>query len=225
MSRKELTEKDDITSVLERGTDFLVDNGKPIATGAAAVVLIAVALVGWNFYSQSRIDAAQASLARVISAYNDIDAGDESRFNAAIDASAAVGADYPGSPSADIADYYAALAHDGLGNTGESDRILVRLAESGDDAIRENARFALAESYKKRDDLEGAIREYEVLANSEDFPRGAILFELGRLHEAASQLEEARGYYEALVNEYQDSPFRTDADRALRRLRANSSPS
>ncbi len=220
LSRKELKEKDEITSKLELVAMFAVDNAKPLLTSASVVVVAVAAFIGWNAYS-ARVDAnAQVVLGEVIAIYNGIDGQtDEARFNATIEEAALVQSGYPGSQAADIAQYFAALGHEGLGNTEESDRIFRNLIDTGDESIRDNARFALAESFKKRDDVQAAISEYELLAESADFPRGAILFELGRLHESVAELDEARGYYQSLIDEYQDSPFRNEADRALRRIR------
>ncbi len=220
LSRKELTEKDEITSKLELAAMFAVDNAKPLLTGASVVVVAIAAFIGWNAYS-ARVEAnAQMALGEVIGIFNVIDGQtDEARFNSAIEEAALVQSGFPGSQAADIAQYFAALSHEGLGNTEESDRIFRSLIDAGDESIRDNARFALAESFKKRDDVQAAISEYELLAESADFPRGAILFELGRLHESVSELDEARGYFQSLIDEYQDSPFRNEADRALRRIR------
>jgi tetratricopeptide (TPR) repeat protein len=222
LSRKELTEKDDITSTLERGMMFAIDYHRPILTGVGAVLVLILGVVGWNFYSASVEAAAQADLAVVIQTYNDTTAlpDDQARFNATLAETQRFQENHAGTQASDIAEYYAALSQDGLGNSDESDRMLRELVETGDPTIRDVARFALAESLKKRGDLDAAIAEYEVLADSPDYSRGAILYQLGRLHEAVEMPEEAVRYYESLVSEYPESPFRADVDRALRRLRA-----
>jgi tetratricopeptide (TPR) repeat protein len=107
-----------------------------------------------------------------------------------------------------------------LGNTAEADAILKALIDENDPTIRDQARFALAESFKDRGDLEAAIAEYQLLAETGDYSRSAILFELARLHEAVSMPEEAVEYYETLTVEYPTSPYRQDADRSIRRIRA-----
>ena len=228
LSRKELTHKDEITSTLERATTFVVENGKAVLAVVGMVVAIVLGLVGWSVYSAGVETAAQTALAGVIAIYNDVTTeDDEARFNATIAEAGTVLQDHPGTQAAEIALYYAALGNDGLGNTAESDQMYRGLIESGDETIRDIARFALAESYKKRDDLERAITEFRALADSPDYSRGAILYELGRLLEADSKPDEAQEFYEALVAEYPDSPFRIEVDRALRRLRsaAEGSPS
>ena len=222
LSRKELTEKDDITSTLERGMTFAVEHYRPILTGIGVVLLLIVGVVGWNFYSASVEAEAQGALAVVIQTYTDTTAipEDGARFTATLAEAQRFQQEHSGTHAADIAEYYAALSQDGLGNTAESDAMLDRLIAGGDVTIRDVARFALAESFKKRGDLESAIAQYQILADSPDYSRGAILYQLGQLHEAVAKPEEAEQYYQSLVTEYPESPFRTEVDRALRRLRA-----
>lgn len=223
LSRKELTEKDEITSSLEHATTFVFENRKPFLAGLGVVVAVAILIVGWSVYSTRVEVSGQVALSGVIQAYNNVATQtDDARFNATIAVAQIVQQDHAGTQAAAIALYYEALAQDGLGNTAESDPMLQGLIDTGDERIRDVARFALAESYKKRDDLEAAIGEFEVLADSPDYSRGAVLYELGRLLEVAERPDDAQGYYEALVAEYPDSPFRADADRALRRLRSAS---
>jgi TolA-binding protein len=80
------------------------------------------------------------------------------------------------------------------------------------------ARYALAESYKTHGEVETAIAVYQELESSGGYSQGAVLYELGRLHEEISKPDEARSYYQRIVGEFPDSPFRDDVDRALKRL-------
>ena len=116
LSRKELTEKDEITSKLELAAMFAVDNAKPLLTGISVVVVAIAAFVGWNAYS-ARVEAnAQSALGEVIGIFNVIDGQtDEARFNSTIEEAALVQSGFPGSQAADIAQYFAALSHEGLG--------------------------------------------------------------------------------------------------------------
>jgi tetratricopeptide (TPR) repeat protein len=224
LTRKELTEKDDITSVLELATTWAVDHYKQIGAGAAVVLVVIVAYVGWNFVSARAEAAAGEALAAVIQTYSDTAAipDDAARYNATIGEAERVLSEHGGTQAADISRYYMALSQDGLGNAAESDQLLRELIDSGDPTIRDTARLALAESFKKRGDIDAAITEYEFLATAPDYSRGAVLYELGRLYEAAGMRDQAQESYEALVAEYPESPFRSDVDRALRRLRTDS---
>lgn len=221
MSRKELTEKDDITSALETAVSFGFEHRRAILNAAGVVLIVILALTGWTLYSASVEAAAQNALGDVLVAYNTVVAGDtEARLLNTISAAERVATEHSGTQAALVARYYAAIAHDEMGNTGQADGLLTELVDSDDPTIRDQARFARAEMFKERGDLEQAIAEYEILADSGDYSRSAVLFELGRLHEAVSMPEEAIEYYETLTVEYPTSPYRQDADRSIRRIRA-----
>lgn len=221
MTRKELTEKDDITSALERFVAFGVRNSRTILNVIGAVLIVVLAFTGWRLYSASVESAAQEALGDVLVAYNTVENGnDTARLENTIAVAETVASEHAGTQSALVARYYAAIAHGELGNTAEADAILTALVEENNPTIRDQARFALAESYKDRGDLEAAIAEYQILAETGDYSRSAVLFELARLHEAVSMPEEAVEYYETLTVEFPTSPYRQDADRSIRRIRA-----
>ncbi len=220
LTRKEIVQKDEITSILESVTTYVVKHGKLIAIAVGVVVVGIAVVVVLNLTAANREAAAQNALAEVIRIYSTIteETTDEQRFQATLVEAARVEADHPDQPAAQIARYYAGLSHDGLGNSSEAIGILTELGESGDEMVSQVARFALAETHKKQGDLESAIEAYQALADSGGYSQSAVLYELGRLYEAKSMPDEARGYYQSLVGEYPNSPFREDADRALRRL-------
>ena len=219
LTRRELVQKDEITSTLEQVTTFAVENRKPLLTIVAVVVVVIAVLVGWNVIAANREADAQSALSEVIRVYTDTTLAEgEERFQATLTEAQRVQDEYPNQTAAQIAQYYAALSHKGLGNSAEAVRLLRELIDSGDETIRQVARYALAESYKSNEEFENAITVYRELVDSDGYSKGAVLYELGRLHETISKPDEARDYYQSLVGEYPDSPFRVDADRALKRL-------
>ncbi len=219
LTRRELVQKDEITSTLEQVTTFAVENRKPLLTIVAVIVVAATVLVGWNIIAASREANAQSALSEVLRLYTDTTLAEgEERFQATLTEAQRVQAEYPNQTAAQIAQYYAALSHKGLGNSTEAVRLLRELIDSGGETIRQVARYALAESYKSNEEFENAITVYRELVDSDGHSKGAVLYELGRLHETISKPDEARDYYQSLVGEYPDSPFRVDADRALKRL-------
>ena len=219
LTRRELVQKDEITSTLEQVTTFAVENRKPLLTIGAVIVVAATVLVGWNIFAANREANAQSALSEVIRLYTDTTLAEgKERFQATLTEAQRVQAEYPNQTAAQIAQYYAALSHKGLGNSSEAVRLLRELIDSGDETIRQVARYALAESYKSNEEFENAITVYRELVDSDGYSKGAVLYELGRLHETISKPDEARDYYQSLVGEYPDSPFRVDADRALKRL-------
>ncbi len=220
LTRKELVQKDEITSVLESVTNYVVEHGKTIAI-AAAVLVVAVAIVVVSSVMASNREArAQSALGEVIRIYTTAIEGmtDEARFQATLEAAIRVEVDHPDQPAARIARYYAGLSHEGLGDSAQAISILTELGESDDAVVSQVALFALAETYKKQGEMERAIEAYQLLADTGGYSQSAVLYELGRLHEATSMPDEARGYYQSVVGDHPDSPFFADADRALVRL-------
>ncbi len=226
MTRRELVEKDEITTKLQEVVSFLIRNRNLVLAGVGVVLAVVVIAVGWSVYASNREAASQTELSRVIAIFGDVEgyASDADRFQAAVVEAELVSAAYPSLSAGRIAQYYVALSQGGLGNTTESVRILNELVESGYSTIAEVARFALAESYTSTGELESAIAAYQGLVESGGYSQGAVLYELGRLHEAISKPDEARGFYESVIGEYPDSPFRAEADRALERLGSEESP-
>jgi len=226
LSRKELVQKDEITTTLEMTTAFLLRHSKSILSSLSIVVALILVFVSWNLYNSNREANSQNALSEVIAKYTDTQSfgSDEQRFKTALSEAQVVRGDYPTLRAGQIAGYYMALSHEGLGNTSESVRILKELIETGDETIQQVARYALAESYKNHGELEIAIAVFQELIDTAGYSQGAVLYELGRLHEAISKPEEARNYYQSIVGEYSDSPFRPDADRALERLGMEETP-
>ena len=219
LTRRELVQKDEITSTLQDVTTFVVEHRKPVSAVAAVVVVAVVLLIGWNVIAANREASSQSALSEVIQTYTDTElTEDEERFQATLTKAQLVQEEYPNQDTARVAQFYAALSHQGLGNNAEAVQLLEGLLDSGDETVQEIARYALAESYKNSGELERAITVYQELADSGGYSEGAVQYELGRLHETMDSLDEAREHYESLVAEFPDSPFRADADRALSRL-------
>jgi tetratricopeptide (TPR) repeat protein len=220
LSRRELVEKDEITTGLESATGYVVAHAKTIGIVVGVAVLAAAIVVGMRVTAANRTAEAEEALAEVIQLYLRIDENttDEERFEATLAAAARVQVDYPDQPAAQIARYYEALGHKEMGNIDQSVSILADLSESGGLTINAMARFALAELYKEQGDLDLAVESFQALGDSGGFPREAVLYELGRIHEELAMPDEARDYYQTLVGEFPDSAFRSEADRALRRL-------
>ncbi len=220
MTRKELVQKDEITSKLEQGTAYVLERRKPFMAAVSIVLVLVAVLIGTSIYAANRQAASQTALSDVIDIFNNIEAydSDQQRFEAALAEAQIVRDAYSSFPAGQIAEYYIALSNEGLGNTTESVRILQGLVQTGDETIQQVARYALAESYKTHGEVETAIAVYQELESSGGYSQGAVLYELGRLHEEISKPDEARSYYQRIVGEFPDSPFRDDVDRALKRL-------
>lgn len=220
LSRKDLVQQDEITNRLEHAAVWVVDHPRPFLWGIAGIIVVVIAATGWSLYARSRSEGAQMALGSVIRTYHNLAAyeSEEARFQATLNEVALVEENYGGTQSARIARYYAALAHEGLGEIDDAVRMLEELGASGDASIRPIARFALGQVYKHQGQLEQAISVYRELLDSGEYAGDAVVFELAALHEASGSLDEAGTWYETLLADYPGSAYEPEAERALKRL-------
>ncbi|PYS16143.1 MAG: hypothetical protein DMG15_03160 [Acidobacteria bacterium] len=71
MTRHELKEQDEITTSLQKFTDFVVLRKKEITTGLTIAAVLAIAIFGWSYYRSNRNANAQAQLSQAIHTFND----------------------------------------------------------------------------------------------------------------------------------------------------------
>jgi TolA-binding protein len=90
--------------------------------------------------------------------------------------------------------------------------------QRGDAGTKGIAQFALAEIYKKHGDNQKAIDTYKTLFDGGGYSKSAVAYELAAAYEANKQTDQAKEYYQKVVTEFPDSPFRQNADEALKRL-------
>jgi predicted negative regulator of RcsB-dependent stress response len=221
MTRHELKEKDEITTSLQRFTEVAYTRKKELIGAAAGLVILILAIVGWRIYSNNRNAAAQTQLAQAINAYNDPAVKDDKeRFQKSLTEAQKTYDAYRSLPAGQIAQYYLALSQEGLGDTAKATENLQQVAQSGDANIAGVAKFALAGLYKKHGDVQKASDLYKQIYDKGGYSKSAAVFELAKLSEASNKLDEAKTYYQKIVSEFPESPFRQDADQALKRLGA-----
>jgi len=226
MTRRELKERDEITTTLEKVIEMSYGYRKQILTAVIVLVIVIGAFVGYRVWAASRDANAQNMLAGAIKVLNDT-AGikaDKERHEKAIAEFQKVVAVYPSLPAAQIARYYIALSRDGLGDKDAGIRELDTLANSGDPKVQGIARFALAGVYKSHGDAQKAVDLYRKIVDEGGYSKSAALFELATVQQSLGQTGPAREAYQRIVNEFADSPFRQLADEALRELGPGASP-
>ena len=69
-----------------------------------------------------------------------------------------------------------------------------------------------------------AIDTYKRLYDSGGYSKAAVAYELASVYEANKQPDQAKDFYQKVVSEFPDSPFRTNADEALKRLGVTTPP-
>jgi len=219
MSRSELRAQDEITTTLERLTETAMARKNEVLIGVAIVLVLVAAFFGWRSYSSSRTAAAQEDLAKVILAFSDPAVKvDKDRFEKTIGAAQKTMADFPSTSAASLAQYYLSLSQDGLGDMPNAVKNLEDVIGRGDVKIKPVAQFALAGVYKRNGDLQKAIDVLKQLETSGGYSKAAVAYELGSVAEAANQKDVAQTAYSKVVTDSADSPFRADAESALKRM-------
>jgi predicted negative regulator of RcsB-dependent stress response len=219
LTRHELKARDEITTKLQTFTEIAVARKKEIIIGASALILIVLAWVGWGFYSARRNANAETQLAAAIQAFADPTApADKTRYEKAITEADKTISSYGSLPEGDIARYYLGLSQEGLGDTAKATATLQELITRADPTTKGVAQFALAGIYQKHNEMSKAIDTLKQLSDSGGYSGSAVAYELGRTFEANKQPDQAKVYYEKVVTQFADSPFRTDAEAGLRRM-------
>jgi predicted negative regulator of RcsB-dependent stress response len=217
LTRSELKAQDEITTTLERLTESAMTRKNEVLIGAIIVLALVGAFFGWRYYSTSRNAAAQKELSNVIVAFHEAKPEKE-RFEKTIVAAQKTMADFPSSSSATLAQYYLALSQDGLGDTPNAIKNLEEVIGRGDSDKKAVAQFALAGVYKRHGELQKAIDVLKQLEASGGYTKSAVAYELGSVAEAANQKDAAQAAYSKVVTDFSDSPFRGDAEAALKRM-------
>lgn len=218
MTRHQLKEQDEITTSLQRVTGFAVAHKRELVIGGSAVLVAVLAIIGWSLYASSRNTKAQIQLSQVIRTFDDTTKPDKQRFEATIAEAQKTVDSYGSLPVGAIAQYYIGLSQEGLGDTTKAVQSLQGTIDRGDPTIKGTAQFAIAAIHTKHGEAPKAIEVYKQLYESGNYSKAAVAYELAAVYEATNQPNQARDYYQKIVTEFPESPFRQSADDALRRM-------
>ncbi len=226
MTRHELKEQDEITTSLHKFTEFVVVRKKEVTAVVTILSVAAIVIFGWSYYRSTRNASAQTQLSQAINSFNDTVniKSDKERYEKTIVEAQKTYDRYRSLPISNIALYYIGVSQEGLGDTAKAIQTLQEVAQRGDPSIKAVAQFALGAIYKKHGETQKAIDIYKQLYDSGGYSKAAVSYELASLYEANKQPDQAKDFYQKLVSEYPDSPFRQNADDALKRLGVTAPP-
>jgi predicted negative regulator of RcsB-dependent stress response len=226
MTRHQLKERDEITTSLKKFTEFVYARQKEVIAGVSIVGVLAIAIIGWNVYSSNRNANAQSQLSAAINTFNDTAniKSDKERYEKALAEAQKTYDNYRSLPVAFIAEYFVAMSQEGLGDTPKAVQTLQDVIQRGDASIKGVAQFALGGIHKKHGEIPKAIDVYKRLYDSGGYSKAAVAYELAGLYEANNQADQAKEFYQKVVSEFPESPFRQGADDALKRLGVTSPP-
>ena len=232
ISRKEL-KKDEIRETLEHGAEAVLSHQKILGIVITVAVLVAVAVVGWRFYSERQTGKASVAFADAIKIFQARirtpgEAADpteptyldeKNKFEDALKKFDGVAHDYPRTRPGQTALYYSALCQEHLGNYNQAAEALQKMTSSSDDEFAALARFQLASVEVHQGKTEDAVRLYRQLAAKPTImvPKPLVLLSLGDAL-AKSNPQEAIKIFSDLKKDFPESGVSDEADKRLEAL-------
>lgn len=229
LTRKQI-KRDQFVSLVDRVFHWLGQNWRQAATGLGGV--LAVALVWWGVTAVlgSRSNAAAQAMAQALETYAapvgsaaSADATvkfatDSERLAAAEKAFQAVKSRYWLTPQARVAALFLARISVDRGDQAQAIKLLgdITSRRTGDPVVRLAMLDLIRLRLAKGEGMQ-LVAELEGMASGKDprLPRDAALFQLGRVWEGEGKPEEANKLYRKLVEEFPDSPYRSEAQQRL----------
>jgi TolA-binding protein len=129
---------------------------------------------------------------------------------------------YPSTDAGLYARYQEASTYLSIDNTGEAAKSYQQVIDrAGSSIYGQMARLGLAEAQARSGQYDQAINAFKELAQHKDgpLPIDGILMQLGRTYLDAGKPADAQQTFTRLVDEYPESPFTSDAKRALDALK------
>jgi predicted negative regulator of RcsB-dependent stress response len=128
---------------------------------------------------------------------------------------------YPHTHAGEFATYFSGVTAATMGDTATSERILKKVASSGDTDLASLAKFALASVYRKTNRPKEAIDIYKQLAEKPTAAVGKSMaeFELAALYQEQQQPQEAKRIYQQLQKDNPNTDVASIASSKLAALK------
>jgi tetratricopeptide (TPR) repeat protein len=236
----------ELAIALAQANDWRVQHQKQVTTALIAIVLVAVAVIGF-FTWRSRVDnSARAMLAEAMVAYEsrvtppappaDPAANaspatptqppgtyptDRARLEAALPKFLAAADAYPSADAGQTARYHAASTLVNLGRYDEAIAQYDRVMADSSGLLAEMARLGKAEAQLRASQFDAAIASFKELSERTGgtVPKEAMLLELARAYRLAGKNDDARKTLTQIVEQHADSPFAGEAKTELEKIK------
>lgn len=234
LSRKEL-KKDEVRETLSHGAQAVFAHQHQIWVYGGIALLVALAVLGWRFYTQSQTAKGTAALAGAMKVYqarirtaaepaqpDEITYLDEkNKYGDAVKKFTDVANRYSRTRPGQLARYYAALSLEKLNRYGEAENDLKALESSRDESLSALARFKLAQVYDEDGKGSQAVQLYQQLSNKPTIfvPKPVVLLALAD-HYSGSDPTQAAKLYKQVKDEFPDTQAAQQADERLQVLQA-----
>jgi predicted negative regulator of RcsB-dependent stress response len=232
--RKDL-KKDEIRDTFVHGVESVASHQQLLWIVVSAALVVALAVFGWNSYTQRQTAKAAAALddamkifqARIRAAGEPAEPGELTYIdekNKATDAERKfleVASQYGRTRPGQVARYYAALSEMLLKNYADAEKNLKQLDSGADENLAGLARFQLANLYDQEGKASQAVDLYKQLADKPTVfvPKSMVLLTLAD-HYRKSDPTQATKLYNQVKQEFPDAA--DQADQGLELLNAKS---
>jgi predicted negative regulator of RcsB-dependent stress response len=218
ITRKQL-KQDEFISTADSMVHWVIANWRPFVFGLAALCVVVVAWWAGTRWTGSRAERASYLLHQASAAVDEATQGGdaaaaEAKLQEVIDR-------YGRSEQADMARVLKARLRIDRNDLDGARTLLVEVSERrGGDAIGRVATLDLVHLQVATGQASEVAPQLEAMVSGEDLrlPRDAALYELGQLFVANEDPARARSYYQRLVDEFPESPYRAQASQRLAEL-------
>jgi len=208
----------DIVEVRDRAQDTINRFRKPLMIAGGALVVIILGLIGWKLYvgSQQTEAVEQMRQAERLFERDSFATAMLKTLPGGFKGFPQIIADYPGTPAANLANYYAGVCLLNLGKYEAAISYLKDFSPKGTVMpIMKNG--ALGDAYSEMKDFASAKSYYQkaVGGTANELLTPFYLKRLAMLAQKEKDFASARKYYEELKNEYPSAPEGQDAEKYL----------
>jgi TolA-binding protein len=234
LSRKELR-KDEVRETLSHGAQAVFAHQHQIWVYGGIALLVALAVLGWRFYTQKQTAKGTAALADAMKVYQarirtaaepaqpdeTTYLDEKNKYGDAEKKFTEVANRYSRTRPGQLARYYAALSLEKLNRYSEAENDLKALESSSDESLSALARFKLAQVYDEDGKGPQAAQLYQQLSNKPTLfvPKPIVLLALAD-HYSGSDPAQAAKLYKQVKDEFPDTQAAQQADERLQVLQA-----
>jgi TolA-binding protein len=237
-SERHQIKRDDLVTVIEKGTFYVEHHSRRIAIGGAVLVVLVAGSLGARTWWSGREEKASSLLGQIIETYRapvttsmealqQVTPGSKSfssveeRNQEVVTKADEVLTRFGSSRSAPKALYYKGLALAELKKTGEAEKAMQDLlTRYPGDFLAPMARFELAHLKETQGNPSEALIQYQALAEDAQgyFPREEGLMGVGRCQEALGRTSEALKTYRKIVSDFPGSEYQAEAKKKVDEL-------
>lgn len=227
--------KDEIREKLVQGVESVAEHQQAMWLVIAAVLVVALAVFGWNSYSRRQTAKASLALddalkifqARIRTPGEPLDPSEityldeKNKFSDADKKFLAVAAQYGRTKPGQMAEYYAALSEVHLKNYADAQKNLNQVISGGDENLVALAKFQLAEVYQQDNKGAQAVDLYKQLSDKPSVfvPKAMAMLALADYYRKNDPAQAAK-LYNQLKQEFPAAA--EQADQGLELLNAKS---